>query len=161
MNFGTAKVKTNASVTIDFYLWVYMTHDPKFGHTDPKFCGEFESQHRFGFWARNGEAKSSDVSGSEGYKSPFRGGRPKLRRFFFIFRIHVALSSRISDQQYGQKRENGFAIEHVKMRRMKTHTRTHTHTHIHHTSSTRPPVLIHTLASWKLSEWYTTQLNSA
>ena len=42
-----------------FYLWVYMLRDPKFWLTDPKFCGEFESELRSGFRARNGELKGS------------------------------------------------------------------------------------------------------
>ena len=46
--------------------------------TDPEFCGEFESILPSGFRSRNGELEGSAFSGSEDYKSPFRGARPKL-----------------------------------------------------------------------------------
>ena len=49
-----------------------MLRDPKFRLTDPKFYGEFESELRSGFRARNGELKASGVSGSEGDNSPVR-----------------------------------------------------------------------------------------
>ena len=55
-----------------------MPRDPKFRPTDPKFCGELESELRSGFRARNGELKGSGVLGTEGDNSPFRGARPKL-----------------------------------------------------------------------------------
>ena len=64
-----------------FYLWVYMLRGPKFWPTDPKFCGEFESEVRSGFWARNREIKDSGVLGSEGDNSPFRSARPKLTSY--------------------------------------------------------------------------------
>ena len=38
-----------------------MLRDPKFWLTDPKFFGEFESELRSGFRARNGELKGSGV----------------------------------------------------------------------------------------------------
>ena len=58
-----------------------MHRDPKFWPTDPKFCGEFESELRSGFRAQNGELKGSGVLGSEGDNSPFRGARPKLTSY--------------------------------------------------------------------------------
>ena len=54
---------------------------PNFWPDDPKLCGEFESELRSGFRARNGELKGSGVSGSEGDNSPFRGARPKLTSY--------------------------------------------------------------------------------
>ena len=60
-----------------------MPRDPKFWLTDPKFCGEFESERRSGFRARNGELKGSDVLGTEGDNSPFRGARPKPTSYWF------------------------------------------------------------------------------
>ena len=61
-----------------FYLWVHVPWRPKFRRTDPEFCVEFESAPGSGFHARDGELHGSGVSGSEDYRSPFRGGRPNL-----------------------------------------------------------------------------------
>ena len=58
-----------------------MPRDPKCLPADPKFCGEFESELRSGFRARNGELKGSGVTGMDGDKSPFRGARPKLTSY--------------------------------------------------------------------------------
>ena len=66
-----------------FYLWVYMPWAPKFSPTDPKFYGEFESELRSGFRARNGALKGSGVSGTDGDNSPFRCARPKLISYFY------------------------------------------------------------------------------
>ena len=47
-----------------------MPRDPKFSHTAPKFCGEFESEVRSRLQEQNG-----------GDNSPFRGARPKLTSY--------------------------------------------------------------------------------
>ena len=65
-SFGTSKVKKTSIYTSILYLWVYMPQDLKFWHTDPKFCGELESEVRSGFRVRNKELKVSGVLGSEG-----------------------------------------------------------------------------------------------
>ena len=78
VNFATSRVKKMKIQPSAFYLWVYMHCDSKFSPTDPKLCGVFESELRFGFRARNGELKGSGVSGSKDWKSKFRFAKPKL-----------------------------------------------------------------------------------
>ena len=75
------QLTSEKNLNLTFYLWVYMPRDPKFGPTDPKFCGDFESDLRSGFRSRNGDLKGSGVSGSEGNNSPLRGARPKLTSY--------------------------------------------------------------------------------
>ena len=70
---------------LTFYLWVLYPGVPKFWPTNPKFSGNFESEVRSGFRARNGELKGSGVAKSEGDNSPFRGAR--LKNFIFGFPV--------------------------------------------------------------------------
>ena len=81
VNFATLKIQKHVNLPLTFYLCVYMTRDPKFGPTNHEFCGEFESELRSGFRARDGELKCSGVFESEGDNSPLRGARSKLTSY--------------------------------------------------------------------------------
>ena len=62
-------------------LGIYALGPPSFDLPTPNFVGEFESELRSGFRARNGELKGSGVSGTEGDNSPFRGARQKITSY--------------------------------------------------------------------------------
>ena len=65
-NFTTSKIK-KLIYPSTFYLWVYTPRDPRFWPTDPKVCGEFESELSVFYFCLLTHNRNPQTSQQEGF----------------------------------------------------------------------------------------------